>query len=138
MHGYHARLGTERMGVVFSFEHCYQYTSLMTEAATLVRALVIRHSTGASMRDKRSSDICHILTIVDGESDEVLDFIEIANFNLPAFAHQFAVPLESDPEMLDRYAIGPDDVTFIEKQLNTTLSFDFSVYAYFIEAVVRE
>lgn len=90
------------------------------------------------MNEGTSSGICHILTVVDGESDEVLDFIEIANFDLPAFAKQFAVPLERDPEMLDRYAIGPDDVTFIEKQLNTPLSFDFSTYAYFIEAVVRD
>jgi hypothetical protein len=85
-----------------------------------------------------STDICHIITIVDGESDEVLDFVEIPNFNLSAFAHQFAVPLESDPDMLDRYAIGPDDVTFIEKQLQSPLTFDFSTYAYFVEAVTRD
>jgi hypothetical protein len=40
--------------------------------------------------------------------------------------------------MLDRYAVGPDDVAFIHRILEVEIPFDFAAYAYFIEAVRRE
>lgn len=85
-----------------------------------------------------TSDICHVLSIIDGTSEEVVDVHEIHPFDLAAFRHQFDVPVESDPEMLDRYAVGPDDTTFLCGALGIDLPFDFSRFAYFIEAARRD
>lgn len=82
--------------------------------------------------------ICHVLSILDGATEEVVDVHEIHPFDLVAFRQQFDVPVESDPEMLDRYAVGPDDTTFLNGALGVDLSFDFSRYAYFIEAARKD
>jgi hypothetical protein len=78
------------------------------------------------------------LTIVDGISEEVVEVIEFCSFDLAAFAEQFDVPVQYDPEMLDRYSVGPDDAAFVQGALTVELSFDFSEYAYFIEAYSRD
>ncbi len=85
-----------------------------------------------------SPDICHVLIVVDGESEDVIDVFELELFELQAFAEQFDVPLESDPDMLDRYAVGPDDESFIRDHLPEGMSFDFRRNGYFIEAVERD
>jgi hypothetical protein len=82
--------------------------------------------------------LCHILTIVDGKSEEVIDAFEIEAFDLIAFSQQFDVPTETDPKMLDRYSVGPDDATFLENALGFSVGFDFSRYAYFIEAAEKD
>ncbi len=90
------------------------------------------------MSDHLSHDkLFRALTIIDGGTEEVVDILELENFDLQAFAHQFDVPVESDPLMLDRYAVGPDDVQFLSKALGIDLPYDFSRFAYFIEALKR-
>ncbi|MEN9847080.1 MAG: hypothetical protein RIS36_2227 [Pseudomonadota bacterium] len=84
------------------------------------------------------SSICHVLSIVDGTTEEVVDVHLLDPFDLKAFCHQFDVPIEHDPQMVDRYAVGPDDVAFLHKVLEVDLPFDFGTYAYFIEAVRRD
>ena len=84
------------------------------------------------------SAICHVLSILDGTTEEVIDVHEIHPFDLAAFRHQFDVAVESDPEMLDRYAVGPDDTTFVSGSLGVDLSFDFGRFAYFIEAARKD
>lgn len=79
--------------------------------------------------------ICHILSVFDGETEELVEIYEIEHFSLETFTAQFDVPTTTDPEMLDRYAVGPDDTQFLERAIGRTLSFDFSKYGYFIEAV---
>jgi hypothetical protein len=85
-----------------------------------------------------SATLCHVLTVVDGSSEEVVDVHELESFDLHAFCHQFDVPVERDPQMLDRYAVGPDDVAFLHKVMEIELPFEFSTYAYFIEAAERD
>lgn len=82
--------------------------------------------------------VCHILTVIDGKSEEVIDAFEIEAFDLSAFLHQFDVPTETDPKMLDRYSVGPDDATFVENALGFSVSFDFARCAYFIEAAEKD
>lgn len=77
------------------------------------------------------------LTIIDGVTEDLVDIIELETFDLQAFAHQFDVPVESDPHMLDRYAVGPDDVQFLSKVMGIDLPYDFARFAYFIEALKR-
>lgn len=78
--------------------------------------------------------ICHVLSVFDGDSEELVEIFEIENFSLEAFAEQFDVPTKTDPEMLDRYAVGPDDARFLEQVMGKPIAFDFSKYGYFIEA----
>jgi len=40
--------------------------------------------------------------------------------------------------MLDRYAVGPDDVPFLTRYLKAPIAFDFTAFGYWIEAVRRE
>jgi hypothetical protein len=87
--------------------------------------------------DISPTSVCHVLTVVDGSSEEVIDAHELEPFDLQAFCHQFDVPVERDPQMLDRYAVGPDDAAFLHEVLEIELPFDFSTYAYFIEAAER-
>ena len=85
-----------------------------------------------------NSDICHILAVFDGITEELVEAEEILNFDLQAFREQFDVPVETDPDMLDRYSIGPDDSAFVCKALGRQISFDFTGFAYFIEAAQRD
>jgi hypothetical protein len=84
-----------------------------------------------------AKEIVHVLTVVSGESEELLDLLVIADFDLDKFKEQFAVPPE-DPQMLDRYAVGPDDTPFLKQLIGQELEFDFSTYGYFIEAAKRK
>ncbi len=88
--------------------------------------------------DSSVTAVIHVLTVVDGSSEEVIDVHELEPFDLQAFCHQFDVPVERDPLMLDSYAVGPDDVPFLHKVLESELPFDFATYAYFIEAAERD
>lgn len=81
---------------------------------------------------------CHILSVVDGVTEEVVDAIEIKNFDLAQFREQFDVSPESDPEMLGRYGVGPDDAGFVCQALGRVVPFEFSQYAYFIEAAKKQ
>lgn len=85
----------------------------------------------------QTNNLFRALTVVDGETEEVVDIHELEPFDLPAFAKQFDVPIETDPNMLDRYAVGPDDVSFLATVMGVELSYDFHRYAYFIEALKR-
>jgi hypothetical protein len=85
-----------------------------------------------------NSTICHVLTVVDGVSEEVIDVHELEPFDLAAFCLQFDVPVEHDPQMLDRYSVGPDDVQFLHKFMEVELPFNFGTHAYFIEAARRD
>ena len=51
---------------------------------------------------------------------------------------QLDVPKQSYPEMLDRYVVGPDDVSFVKDYLTEPVTFDFSNLGYWIEAVTRD
>ena len=86
-------------------------------------------------QDKTTAKHCHVLTVIDGVSEEIIDVIEIKHFEIEGFSTQFDVPVETDPEMLDRYAVGPDDLPFLKAALAEEVHFDLSKYAYFIEAV---
>jgi hypothetical protein len=79
--------------------------------------------------------ICHVVTIIDGSTEETIAVFRIPGFQLSAFCTQFGVPVEQDPEMPDRYAVGPDDVPFLLHALQQDVQFDFGRNAYFIEAV---
>ena len=87
--------------------------------------------------DKPKTQACHILTLINGKTEELMDLIEIKGFDLNKFCVQFDVPVESDPEMLDRYAVGPDDAQFVIDAIGVVIAFDFAKYAYFIEAAER-
>jgi hypothetical protein len=81
------------------------------------------------------SSIVHGLTIYDGLTEELIEFIPINPFDLPGFCKQFDVSQASDPHMCDRYSVGPDDAEFVQRALPEKISFDFKHKAYFIEAV---
>jgi hypothetical protein len=80
-------------------------------------------------------NICHVVTVIDGSTEDTVEVFRIPGFQLSAFCAQFGVPSESDPDMLDRYAVGPDDVAFLLHALQQDVRFDFTRNAYFIEAV---
>ena len=90
------------------------------------------------MTTQTKEDICHILTIIDGSTEEVIEVIEIKNFDLSRFRIQFDVSPETDPDMLERYGIGPDDADFVCQALGREVPFEFSKFAYFVEAVQRQ
>lgn len=81
-----------------------------------------------------NKEIYHSLTVYDGVTEELLDVVVIENFSLESFIDQFDVSRQSDPSMLDRYAVGPDDVRFVIEALGCTFDFDFTRFGYFIEA----
>ncbi len=87
--------------------------------------------------DITNDHLFRALTIIDGVTEEMVDMLELEAFDLQAFTHQFDVPIETDPQMLDRYAVGPDDTQFLAKVLGIDLPYDFSRFAYFIEALRR-
>jgi hypothetical protein len=108
------------------------------------RTCVIQCNTPVQLdsMDSKTTPILRALTVVDGTSEEVVEIIEFQSFDLALFTEQFDVPVQYDPEMLDRYAVGPDDAAFVISALSvevtTDLSFDFTRYAYFIEAYSRD
>lgn len=85
-----------------------------------------------------AANICHILHIIDGTTEATIDVLELSPFDLEAFCKQFDVPVEHDPDMLDRYVVGPDDVAFLAARLPFPISFDFTTRGYWIEAVRRD
>ena len=91
-----------------------------------------------SMTMPASKSIVHLLSIVDGESEETVKVVMFQSFVEKEFHRQFDVDPESDPEMLDRYSVGPDDVAFLNRYLEGQLEFDFTRFAYFVEAVRDE
>jgi hypothetical protein len=84
-----------------------------------------------------TSQLMRALVVLDGETEDVLDILELQGFDLKAFLVQFDVPVETDPEMLDRYAVGPDDADFVNDHLEVSMVFDFRRNAYFIDALDR-
>jgi hypothetical protein len=46
--------------------------------------------------------------------------------------------VETDPEMLERYAIGPDDAPFVFGVLGFEMKLDFARFGYFIEAAQKD
>lgn len=83
-------------------------------------------------------DVCHVLVVLDGATEDILEVFKLDSFSLPAFSEQFDVPTESDPLMHDRYAVGPDDEDFLRDYLPEVMAFDFRSNAYFIEAVEND
>lgn len=84
-----------------------------------------------------TSQLMRALVVLDGETEDVLDILELQGFDLKAFLVQFDVPVETDPEMHDRYAVGPDDTDFVNDHLEVSMVFDFRRNAYFIDALDR-
>lgn len=84
------------------------------------------------------ASIVHVLLILDGATEETEDVVTFQSFPLQEFMQQFDVDPKSDPHMLDRYAVGPDDVPFVEKYLEGSVTFDFARFGYFIEAARDE
>lgn len=80
----------------------------------------------------------HVLVVLDGATEDILEVFKLDSFSLPAFSEQFDVPTESDPQMHDRYAVGPDDEDFLRDHLPEGMVFDFRANAYFIEAVEND
>ena len=85
-----------------------------------------------------TSKLCHVLVVINGTTEDVERVIELRNFDKEAFMAQLDVPNQSDPEMLDRYVVGPDDVSFVKDYLTEPVTFDFSNLGYWIEAVTRD
>ncbi|MCB0354226.1 MAG: hypothetical protein KDD64_11895 [Bdellovibrionales bacterium] len=79
-------------------------------------------------------NIGHYLVSYDGATEEVDEIIRIDQFHLDEFREAFAVP-PNDPEMHDRYAVGPDDIRFLRPKLAREVEFEFAERAYFIEAL---
>jgi hypothetical protein len=79
--------------------------------------------------------VAHVLVVLDGSTEEVLDAIELIHFDPPLFGQQFDVPTQYDPDMLDRYVVGPDDITFLKAYLPGPIDFHFESRGYWIEAV---
>jgi hypothetical protein len=82
--------------------------------------------------------LVHVLTVIEGESEELVHLVELKGFVATEYHQQFDVDPKGDPEMLDRYSVGPDDVPFLEKQLKKPINFDFKRFAYFIEAARKK
>jgi len=82
-----------------------------------------------------SKKIVHVVTVLDGSTEETIEVFRLPGFELASFRAQFDVPVETDPEMLDRYAVGPDDLPFLTPTIEGSPHFDFTRNAYFIEAV---
>ncbi len=85
-----------------------------------------------------NNKILHVLSIVDGVTEDALDAIVIPGFNAKDYYDQFDVDPNADPQMLDRYSVGPDDAAFLSKRLHAAPAFDFKRFAYFIEAVTDD
>lgn len=83
------------------------------------------------------SKVCHVLVVINGTTEDIERVVELQNFDKEAFMNQLDVPKQSDPDMLDRYVIGPDDVSFVKNYLPESVNFDFSNLGYWIEAVTR-
>ena len=82
-------------------------------------------------------NIEHYLVSYDGATEEVVEIVRIEHFSLQEFSEVFDVPPQ-DPEMHDRYAVGPDDVKFLRSKLTREIDFKFSEMAYFVEALQTE
>ena len=78
----------------------------------------------------------HVITIYNASSEEPVDLLRFDNFSLPDFIDQFAVDVATDPDMTERYAIGPDDLPLVNKALGYEHPFNFSELAYFVEAAL--
>ena len=85
-----------------------------------------------------SGSIVHVLAVVDGISEETVEAVIFQSFPKKEFLLQFDVDPKRDPGMLDRYSVGPDDVPFLRKYLEGEVEFDFTRFAYFVEAVRDE
>lgn len=81
--------------------------------------------------------VCHVLVVMDGRSEDIIDAIPIPRFQLAPFCYQFDVPVETDSEMLDRYVVGPDDEEFLRQYLDEAIVFDFTANGYWIEAATE-
>ena len=90
------------------------------------------------MTTANDPSICRVLAIFEGDTENLVDVIELVNFDLHTFTSQFDVPIETDPQMLDRYAVGPIDVDFLRQHLPDDLDFNFTTHAYFLDAAKRE
>ncbi len=85
-----------------------------------------------------TSPIGRYLTIFDGESEELETLYELSSFSLEKFVDHFEPCPRSDPEMHDRYSVGPDDVSFLQSYLEEEVEFDFVTFAYFLEAIKKD
>ena len=81
--------------------------------------------------------LVHLLTVIDGQSEELVDLVELPAFVATEYHKQFDVDPLRDPNMLDRYSVGPDDTAFLLKQIGRPMEFDFQRFAYFIEAAKK-
>lgn len=87
---------------------------------------------------KKKYEVVHVLTVVDGQTDELVDLVELDAFKVESFRDQFDVDTKADPEMFNRYSVGPDDVPFLERELDMKLQLNFQRFAYFIEAAKKD
>lgn len=85
-----------------------------------------------------NENVERVLVVYDGSSEEVVSLLRLSNFSLDSLMQQFDVDPESDPQMYNCYAIGPEDISFVLAHLDEELDFDFQKNAYFIEAVAND
>ena len=85
-----------------------------------------------------SQQIVHVLTVVDGVTEEIVEVHDLPHFSLEEFVKQYEVDPVLDPEMHARYSVGPDDAPLVIKAMEKVICFEFSQFAYFIDAVVDD
>ncbi len=83
------------------------------------------------------NNIGRYLVIYDGKTEEVSKLIVLKNVELGNLKDMLDVP-PSDPEMHDRYAVGPDEMELISPYFDEEIEVDFSKHACFIEAIIED
>jgi len=86
----------------------------------------------------KSELLVHVITVIDGQTESLVNLLELKGFVASDYHQQFDVDPIADPDMLDRYSIGPDDVAFLVRHAGVQVNFDFERFAYFIEAAQRD
>ena len=81
--------------------------------------------------------IGRFLVVYDGDTEEVSELIALDNVDLDTLKDLLDVP-PTDPEMHDRYVVGPDEFEQISSYFPEKVEPDFSQNAYFVEAIVED
>jgi hypothetical protein len=79
--------------------------------------------------------VIHVLSIYDGQTEEITAVHRLERFDEAAFRVQFAADMEIDPDLSERYSVGPDDASLILSMMTEVIEFEFTRFAYFVEAV---
>ncbi len=79
--------------------------------------------------------IVHILAIYDGKSEDLIEIIELPHFSPEKMIAHYEIDTAADPDIHNRYSVGPDDISIVNQAAGREISFDFTANGYFIEAV---